>query len=72
MTHMLEQAIDKVKHLSETEQDAIAAMILEELRDEQQWQETLANTQGLLHKLADQARDEIRQGKVSNVGWDEL
>lgn len=34
MTELLEQAIAKVKNLSDSEQDSIAAMILEELEKE--------------------------------------
>lgn len=39
MTELLEIAIAKVKNLSDSEQNAIAAMILEELEDEAKWDE---------------------------------
>jgi len=37
MTKMLEKAISEVRQLPETDQDAIAQLILEELEDELPW-----------------------------------
>ncbi len=37
MTKMLEQALSEVKKLPESEQDAIALLILDELADERRW-----------------------------------
>ncbi|MEH2247190.1 hypothetical protein [Nostoc sp.] len=37
MTELLEQVIAKLKNLPANEQDALAAMILEELEDECSW-----------------------------------
>ena len=37
MTKMLEKAISEVRQLPETDQDAIAQLILEELEDERRW-----------------------------------
>ncbi len=48
MTHLLEQVLARVAELSEEEQDAIAAIILEELEDEEKWDATVAASQDLL------------------------
>ena len=72
MTHLLEQAIDQLSKLSDSDQDAIAALILEELADEQRWQETFARSQDKLAVLAERARKDIRAGRVRDIGIDEL
>jgi hypothetical protein len=72
MTQLLEQALAKVRNLSQTEQDAIASLILEELADEQRWDEAFARSQDQLAKLAAKVREDIRAGRVRAGGMDEL
>jgi len=72
MTKLLEAALDKLHKLPEAEQDAMAAMILEELEDEQKWDAAFARSQGKLKKLAQKARADIKAGRVKNMGFDEL
>ncbi len=67
MTELLERAIAKLKTLSASEQDAIAAMILEEIEDEIRWDEAFANSQGALAKLAAEAMSEHRAGKTQEL-----
>lgn len=68
MTQLLEQAVAALQILSAAEQDAIAALILEELADERRWDEAFGRSQGALADLAEQ----VRAGKVKNMGMDEL
>lgn len=72
MTRLLEQAISEVHKLPETEQDAIASLILDELADEQRWQEKFANSQDKLAELAEKAREDVRAGRVTRGGFDQL
>jgi hypothetical protein len=72
MTQLLEQALAEVRKLPEAEQDAIAALILEELADERRWDETFARSQGPLARLAAKVREDVRAGRVRGVGMDEL
>ena len=72
MTQLLEQALTEVKKLPEPEQDAIAALILEELADERQWQESFARSQDQLSRLASKVREDIRAGRVKSGGFDQL
>lgn len=72
MTQMLEKALAKVQELSAAEQDAIAALILEELADEQRWDEAFARSQDQLARLADKVREDVRAGRVKDMGVDEL
>ena len=42
MSPLLDQAVAEAGKLPEAEQDAIAALILEEIEDDQRWDEALA------------------------------
>ena len=72
MTQLLEEALAKLQQLPDSEQDAIASMILDELADEQRWQASFAMSQDQLAKLAAKARGDIRAGRVRDIGMDEL
>ncbi|MCL0097259.1 hypothetical protein M1O19_01830 [Dehalococcoidia bacterium] len=64
MTKLLERAVEKTKKLPDSEQDAIAALILEELEDEMRWGKAFARSQDALAKLAREAMAEHRAGKT--------
>ena len=64
MTELLEQAITKLKTLPTGEQDAIAAMILEEIEDEMRWDAAFAKSGNVLARLAAEAMAEYRAGKT--------
>jgi hypothetical protein len=72
MTQLLERAIQQVQDLPEAEQDAIAAMILEELQSERRWQEAFAASQDQLALLAREALAEYRAGKTQELDPDTL
>lgn len=63
MTELLQRAISAIAQLSPEEQDTIAARLLEELEDEQQWQESFQNTtESQWSQMAATARQEIAAG----------
>jgi len=72
MTQLLEQALAEIRKLPEPEQDAIAALILDELVDERRWEEAFARSQDQLTALAAKVREDVRDGRVRNMGVDEL
>ena len=72
MTELLEQAIAKLKNLPANEQDAIAAMILEELEDERSWDEAFTRSPDVLAFLATEAMAEYRAGKTQELDPDTL
>jgi hypothetical protein len=72
MMQLLEQALTEIKKLPEPEQDAIAALILDELADERRWQESFARSQDQLARVAAKAREDIRAGRVQSGGFDQL
>lgn len=67
MTERLEQAIAQLKTLPTDKQDAIATLILEELEEEQRWDESFARSPDLLAKLAAEAMAEHRAGKTQEL-----
>lgn len=72
MTQLLEQALSEIQKLPEPEQDAIAALILDELADERRWQESFARSQDQLVSLVAKTREHIRAGRVKSGGFDQL
>lgn len=72
MTQLLEKALTEVAKLAPEAQDAIAAIILQELEDEQRWETAFAASQPQLAKLAEKVRSDIRAGRVRKMGFDEL
>ena len=72
MTQLFEKMLNEVDKLSPERQDAIALIILEELEDEQRWDKTFAESQEVLAQLAQEARDDIKAGRVKKMGIDEL
>jgi hypothetical protein len=72
MTRALERAIAELQKLPAAEQDAIAALILEEIADDKQWDESFDNSQDVLEKLAEKAQRDIEAGRIKDMGIDEL
>jgi len=72
MTALLEQALAEVHKLPPDHQDVIAALILEELADEEKWNRAFAQSHDVLARLAEKVRAEKQAGKVKSMGFDEL
>lgn len=64
MTQLLEKALSEVAKLPEAEQDAVAAILLQELASERRWSEAFANSQDLLAGLAEKALAEHAAGRT--------
>ncbi|PSB11290.1 hypothetical protein C7B76_23420 [filamentous cyanobacterium CCP2] len=67
MTELLARAIARLQTLPESEQDAIAAMILEEIEDDRRWDGSFARSPNLLAKLAASAMAEYRAGETQEL-----
>ena len=72
MTQLLEKVLIEVYKLPPEKQDAIAAVILEELEDERLWDKTFAESQDKLAQLASKVRADIKAGRIKKMGIDEL
>lgn len=64
MTQLLEKALREVARLPAAEQDAMAAILLEELASERRWSDSFAKSQDLLAKLAEEALAEHAAGRT--------
>ncbi len=64
MTQLLEQALSQVAKLPASEQDAVAAIVMEELASEQRWTDSFAKSQDLLAKLAEKALADHAAGRT--------
>lgn len=64
MTQLLEKALNEVAKLPAPEQDAVAAIVLEELASEQRWSDSFAKSQDLLAKLAEKALADHAAGRT--------
>ena len=64
MTDLLEKALGEVKKLPLSEQDAVAAILLQEMAAEQRWSDSFAKSQDALEKLAQEALAEHRAGQT--------
>ena len=67
MTELLDRVVEKARKLPDPEQDAIAALILEELEDEVSWRKAFAGSRDALAKLAQEAMAEDSAGKTREL-----
>lgn len=72
MSVLLDQAVAEARKLTDREQDAIAALILEEIEDERRWERLFARTPAKLAALAARAVEQVREGDCKTAGFDEL
>jgi hypothetical protein len=72
MTKLLQDAIEKVRQLSDDEQNAIAQIVLDEIESERRWDELFARSPEKLAKLADRAWAEHEAGKSEELDPDKL
>lgn len=63
MSPMLDLAMAEARKLPNAAQDAIAALILEEIEDDRLWEEALASSPGKLAALAARAEEQVRFGR---------
>lgn len=64
MTRALETALAEVAKLPPEEQDALAALLLDEIASEHRWSRSFAASPGVLESFAAEALAEHRAGKT--------
>ena len=72
MTASLERAFAKSSNLPKAAQNQLAKQMIDDIEAELKWDQTLANSQELLEKMARNARQARRAGNVICKGFDEL
>ncbi len=70
MTKLLDKAIEQARKLPPEDQDALGAIILDEIADEARWARRFAETQDQLARWADVVREEIESGKTFPLDFD--
>jgi hypothetical protein len=72
MNNALREAVEKVSRLPDDDQKRIAAIILEELSDEEAWDKAFGESQPLLERMAREASEEYRTGRTEPLDPDNL
>ena len=72
MTTMLEKALAQAASLPHEEQDALAAILLDEMASEARWQQAFADSPDPLAALAGEALEEFHAGKTQPLDPDDL
>ena len=72
MTEQLARVVERVSGMTAEEQDAVAALILEELASEERWDRLFGASPDTLQRLAEEALAEDRAGKTVPLNPDAL
>ena len=74
MSQLMEKAFSKARELPESDQEAIASIILQEIESEDHWEALFARPESadLLSRMADEALDGMRAGQARRLDIDEL
>jgi hypothetical protein len=70
MTTLLKKAFDEATKLPDVEQNALARWLLDELESEKKWEQSFAESEDVLEKLADEALEAKKQGKTTRLEFD--
>lgn len=70
MTELLRKAFRAAEKLSPEQQDALAAMLLDEIESDEHWDESFAASRSQLESLADEALEEHRRGRTNPLDPD--
>ena len=72
MSQLLEEAVAELRKLPLEDQDALAAILLEEIEDDRRWEESFARFPGKLAALASRAAEQVKAGQSKPVGFGDL
>ena len=70
MTKLLEKAFEVATKLPAEQQDAVAALVLDEIALEERWDEAFSKSQDVLAALAKQALEAYAAGKSTSLNQD--
>ena len=72
MTDLMSKALARIQKLPPEEQDAIAALVLAEIADDEAWDQSFEVTEDKLAEMAQRARAQSKSGKSSPGGFGSL
>ena len=67
MTQALSTAVATAAQLPEEEQDALAAILLDEMESEERWSALFADSLNLLERMANEAIQDFQSGRVQPI-----
>jgi len=67
MTQALSTAVATAAQLPAEEQDALAAILLEEMESEERWSALFADSPNLLERMANEAIQDFQAGRVQPI-----
>jgi len=67
MTQALSAAVATAAQLPEDEQNALAAILLEEMESEERWGALFADSQNLLERMANEVMQDFEAGRVHPI-----
>ena len=72
MSKLLEEALNKLGELPESEQDSIATWLISELESEERWTNILSDSSDAIGRLADEALAENTAGQTKELDPNKL
>jgi hypothetical protein len=72
MNTRLEEAFAQAAQLPPDEQEALAALLLDEIASERLWDQAFAQSQSQIAKLADEALTEFQEGRTVLLDEEQL
>ena len=72
MTSLLKKAFNLAQRLPDNEQDALAAVIIDEMASDLRWQKAFDGSADALDRLADEALAEYRAGETLPLDLDKM
>lgn len=67
MTTLLEHAIEETRVFSDAEQDFVATLLLENIRDAKHWDAQFAASKDVLEELFGEAMEEYQQRRTTAI-----
>ena len=72
MTQILQDTWNSVLNLPEDKQDLIAYIIIEEINDDYIWDDKISKSHEKFSRIANNAREDIKAGRVQEKGFGDL
>jgi len=72
MTKLLEKAFQQAAQLPDIDPNALAKWLLDDLRSEKRWDAAFAESEDILEALAEEALEEKRKGKTTDLDPERL
>ncbi len=72
MTMILQKAFERASSLPPELQDELGAFFIAEMDSELQWKVLFEQSQEMLARMGQEALEDFRAGRTTELGWDKL